>query len=133
MSPALTGLLAALGDDVDGSPMAVKDREHLVFLDTVAPHESRGSLMAALQAMQQHAGAVYGLLDGLVGLEPEDPQVSRAATALAALLPDGLASHVPGTGAHGLTDVLYEDLDPAQAAAVRSALELVKQRQEARV
>lgn len=34
--PELTGRLAALGD-VNGSPMAVKDREHLAFLDAATP------------------------------------------------------------------------------------------------
>ncbi|MCX4911775.1 MerR family transcriptional regulator [Streptomyces sp. NBC_00878] len=133
VSPELTGLLAALGD-VGGSPMAVKDREHLAFLDAATPRGRRGALMAALQGMRQHAAEVYGLLDGLVGQEPDDPQVPRAASALEALLPDALATHVPGTStdglAVGLADALYEDLDPAQAAAVRRALELVKRRQE---
>ncbi|MER5402394.1 MerR family transcriptional regulator [Streptomyces sp. NPDC002599] len=131
VSPELTGLLAALGDvDFDASPMAVKDREHLAFLDAVTPEERRVSLMAALQEMREHAGEVYRLLDGLVGQAPDSPQVTRAAAALAALLPDGLVAHVFDTDAHGLAEALYEDLAPAQAAAVRGALELVRHRQE---
>ncbi|MEU3618943.1 MerR family transcriptional regulator [Streptomyces sp. NPDC006872] len=129
VSPELSGLLAALGDPGD-SPMAVKDREHLAFLDAATPKERRVSLMAALQEMREHAGQVYSLLDGLAGQKPDGPHVARAASALAALLPDGLAAHVPDTDAHGLAEALYEDLAPAQAAAVHRALELVKRRQE---
>lgn len=62
VSPELTGLPAALGDvDFDVSPMAVKDREHLAFLDAATPEERRVSLMAALQEMREHAGEVYRL------------------------------------------------------------------------
>ncbi|MGW8886283.1 hypothetical protein [Streptomyces sp. NPDC055749] len=86
--------------------------------------------MATLHGMRQHAAQVYGLLDGLAGQHPNAPQVPRTAAALEALLPDGLATHVPGTSTHGLADALYEDPDPAQAAAVRRALEFFKQRQE---
>ncbi|WP_043663197.1 MerR family transcriptional regulator [Streptomyces xylophagus] len=132
VSPELSDLLAALGDlrDLGDSPMAVKDREHLEFLDAATPKERRVSLMAALQEMREHAGQVYSLLDGLAGQEPDGPHVARAASALAALLPDSLATHIPGTDAHGLAEALYEDLAPAQAAAVHRALELVKRRQE---
>ncbi|MEU9954786.1 MerR family DNA-binding transcriptional regulator [Streptomyces sp. NPDC050982] len=140
VSPEITGLLAALGD-VDDSPMAVKDREHLAFLDAATPRERRAALMAALQGMRQHTAEVYGLLDDLddlddlAGQDPDDPQVPRAAAVLEAFLPDGLATRVsgisaPGTSAPGVADALYEDLDPAQATAVRCPLELVQQRQE---
>ncbi|MGW3284622.1 MerR family transcriptional regulator [Streptomyces sp. NPDC001002] len=131
VSPELTDLLAVLGD-IDDSPMAAKDREHLAFLDATAPPESRAVLMATLHGMRRHAEEVYGLLDGLDDHEPDDPRVTRAAAALEALLPDGLATtYVPGEGARSLADILFADLAPAQAAAVRRALELVEQRQEA--
>ncbi|MGW1728040.1 MerR family transcriptional regulator [Streptomyces sp. NPDC002306] len=131
MSPELTGLLTALGDTgPDASPMAVKDREHLAFLDAATPEDKRVSLMAALREMREHAGHVYSLLDGLAGQKPDSPQVTRAAAALAALLPDSLAAHVPDTDTHGPAEALYDDLAPAQAAAVRRALELLKSRQE---
>lgn len=133
VSPELTGLLAALGDaDFDVSPMAVKDREHLAFLDAATPEEGRVPLMEALQEMREQAGQVYGLLDGLAGQDPDGPHVTRAAAALAVLLPDALAAHLPGADDRGLAETLYEDLAPAQAAAVRRALELLKQRQEGR-
>ncbi|MGW2543045.1 MerR family transcriptional regulator [Kitasatospora sp. NPDC001574] len=128
VSPELAGLLASLGG-ADDSPVAAKDREHLAFLDAATPEERRASLMAALQEMSEHAGQVYGLLDDLVGQAPDSPKVARAAEALAALLPDSLAAHVPGADAWGPAGALYEDLAPAQAAAVRRALGLLKRRQ----
>jgi len=129
VSPELHGLLAALGD-VDDSPMAAKDREYMALLDAATSQETRVALMATLRGMRQHAGQIYGLLGSLVGQEPDGPLVPRAAAELGALLPDGLAPLVPETNAHALADALYADLDPAQAAAVRRALELVKLRQE---
>lgn len=91
--------------------------------------------MAALQGMRQHAAQVYGLLDGLAGQYPDDPQVTRVAAALETFLPDGLATplaQAPRPGRRPLRGPTrtYEDLDPAQAMAVRRALELVQQRQE---
>ena len=113
------------------SPMAVRDREHLAFLDAVVPEEKRKSLMATLHEMREHADQVYGLLDALADVEPDDPRVARAATALAALLPDGLAAHTPGEEAGALVaEGILADLAPAQSAAVRRAMELVTQRQE---
>ncbi|MEU6555488.1 MerR family transcriptional regulator [Streptomyces sp. NPDC046915] len=129
LSPELTSLLAGLGE-VPDSPMAVKDREVLALLDTVVPEEERLSLMATLRGMTQQAGEVYALLDALADEQPDDPRVVRAATALAALVPDDLAVRFPDRGTGGLTDVLFADLAPAQSAAVRRAIELVTERQE---
>ncbi|WP_392972281.1 MerR family transcriptional regulator [Streptomyces sp. LN245] len=116
VSPELTRLLAGLGE-VPDSPMAVRDREHLAFLDAVVPEEKRGSLMAALHGMREHAGEVYGLLDPLADEEPDDPRVARAAAALATLLPDHLAVHFPDKGAGGPADAIFADLAPAQSTA----------------
>lgn len=129
LSPELTRLLAGLGE-VPDSPMAVKDREALALLDTVVPEAERVRLMAALHGMQEHAGEVYGLLDGLAGEEPDSPRVARAAAALAALLSDDLVVHFSGRAAGGLADVIFADLAPAQSAAARRAVEFVKERQE---
>ncbi|MFC8663926.1 hypothetical protein [Streptomyces sp. NPDC057199] len=59
--------------------------------------------------------------------------MTRVAAALETFLPDGLATRAPGTCAPAWptpSTRTYEDLDPAQAMAVRRALELVQQRQE---
>ncbi|MGV9270069.1 MerR family transcriptional regulator [Kitasatospora sp. NPDC003701] len=131
LSPQLTGLLAGIGEMPD-SPMAVKDREVLALLDTVLPEAERVRLMEVLQGLEEHAGEVYGLLDALEGEEPDDPRVARAATALAALLPDDLVVHLSAKAGGGLADVIFADLAPAQSAAVRRAIELVEQRRDER-
>lgn len=129
LSPQLTRLLAGLSEMPD-SPMAMTDREVLALLDTVVPEAERVRLMETLQGMEEHAGEVYGLLDALAGKEPDGPRVARAAAALADLLPDDLVVHFSDKAGGALTDVIFADLAPAQSAAVRGAIELVKQRQE---
>jgi DNA-binding transcriptional MerR regulator len=130
LSLQLTALMAGLGELPD-SPMAVKDREILVLLDTVAPEADRIRLMETLRGMAEHAGEMYGLLDALADKEPDDPGVTRAAAALAALLPDDLAAQFSDRPDGGLTDALFADLAPAQSAAVRRAIDLAKHRQKA--
>ncbi|MEV0740549.1 hypothetical protein AB0I51_32515 [Streptomyces sp. NPDC050549] len=127
-SPELADLLAVLGA-VDDSPTAAKDRAHPAFLNATGPPETRVALTATRHGMRRQAGEVHGLLNGRDDRQPDDPQVARAA-ALEALLPDALATQVPGTGARCPADIPSADLAPAQAAAVRRALELVRQRQE---
>ncbi|WP_329348577.1 MerR family transcriptional regulator [Streptomyces sp. NBC_01261] len=128
LSPQLTALLAGLGELPD-SPMAVKDREILALLDTVAPEADRVRLMETLRGMAEHAGEMYGLLDALADKEPDDPGVTRAAAALAALLPDDLAVRFSDQPDSGLTDAIFADLAPAQSAAVHRAIDLAKHRQ----
>jgi DNA-binding transcriptional MerR regulator len=129
LSPELTRLLTDLGQ-VPDSPMAAKDRDHLVYLDSVLPEEQRTGLMATLHGMSERAEAIYALLDSLADSKPDDPRVARAATRLAGLLPDGLAVYFPGSDAGVVGDALFADLAPAQAAAIRRAMELVTERQE---
>ncbi|OPC84088.1 MerR family transcriptional regulator [Embleya scabrispora] len=129
LSPELTALLAGLGE-VPASPMAVKDREVLALLDTVIPEEDRVRLMESLRGMEAHAGEVYGLLDDLAEAEPDDPRVAGAAAVLAALLPDDVAMRYPDTAGRGLAEAVFADMAPAQSAAIRRAIELVRQRRE---
>ena len=130
LSPQLTALLAGLGEPPD-SPMAVKDREILALLDTVTPEADRVRLLETLRGMAEHAGEMYALLDALADKEPDDPGVTRAAAALAALLPDDLAATFSDRPDGGLTDAIFADLAPAQSAAVRRAIDLAKHRQKA--
>lgn len=111
--------------------MAVKDREILALLDTVAPEADRVRLMETLWGMAEHAGEMYALLDALADKEPDDPGVTRAAAALAALLPDDLAAKFSDRPDGGLTDAIFADLAPAQSAAVRRAIDLAKHRRKA--
>jgi len=131
LSPQLTTLIEGLGELPD-SPIAMKDREILTLLDTVAPEADRVRLMETMRGMAEHAGEMYGLLDALADKEPDDPGVTRAATALAALLPDDLAAPFPDKPDDGLTDALLADLAPAQSAAVRRAIDLARQRRLAK-
>ncbi|WP_030763802.1 MerR family transcriptional regulator [Streptomyces griseus] len=125
VSPELAALLAGVGELPD-SPMAVKDREVLSLLDTVVPEAERVRLMGLMQEVAGGAGHVYGLLDALVGAGTGDPRVEEAARALAAVLPDGIGGFaLPAAGQGGLADAFFAELAPAQAAAVRRALELV--------
>ncbi|MGW6538302.1 MerR family transcriptional regulator [Streptomyces sp. NPDC055051] len=130
VSPELAALLAGVGELPD-SPMAVKDREILALLDTVVPPAERARLMELMHEVAGSAGHVYGLLDALVDGPADDPRVEEAARALAAALPDGIGGfELPPEGAGGLADVFFADLAPAQAAVVRRALGLVRERQE---
>ncbi|MEV1018859.1 MerR family transcriptional regulator [Streptomyces sp. NPDC050264] len=130
VSPELSSFLAELGDLDAESPMAAKDREMLTLIDTTAPPEFRGQLMAALLPTLTEPGAldaareVYARLDALADAAPDDPRVAEAARALVACLPPDL----PTAGApeqRGFLDALLADFSPAQAEALRLALRMV--------
>ncbi|MFF4171790.1 MerR family transcriptional regulator [Streptomyces sp. NPDC001744] len=131
VSPELSGLLAGLGE-VPDSPMAAKDREILVLLDSVVPAEERARLMELVGRAASGAGEVYGRLDGLSGAAAGDPRVTEAARMPAACLPDGIGTELPVEGSGGLAGVFFGDLSPGQAAAVRLAMRLVRERKEGR-
>ncbi|MFI8516709.1 MerR family transcriptional regulator [Streptomyces sp. NPDC085481] len=124
VSKGLAGLFAELGD-APASPMAVKDRELLALIDTVAPAEDRARLVELMRGAAGHAPEVYERLDALADAAPDDPRVTEAAELLAACLPDELGGRLPEGG---LADVFFRDLAPAQAAALRHALRLVAER-----
>ncbi|WP_435057518.1 MerR family transcriptional regulator [Streptomyces sp. bgisy060] len=130
VSPELTALLAGLGE-VPESPMAAKDREVLSLLDTVVPESERAGLMELIGKVAADAHAVYALLDGLAGAAPDSPGVAEAARAIAACLPDELGERVSDAELDdGLARTVFDELAPAQAAAVRLALRLVAERGE---
>ncbi|MFJ8824883.1 MerR family transcriptional regulator [Streptomyces sp. NPDC102467] len=132
ISPELAsffGELDGLADLDAESPMAAKDREMLTLIDTTAPPEFRGQLMAALLPTLTEPGAldaareVYARLDALADATPDDPRVAEAARALVACLPPDL----PTTGApdqRGFLDAVLADFSPAQAEALRLALRM---------
>ncbi|WP_439674001.1 MerR family transcriptional regulator [Embleya sp. MST-111070] len=129
LSPELTALLADLGE-VPDSPMAAKDREHLVLFDVALPDEKRIRLMAMLDGMREQAAEVYRLLDALTDAPPDDPRVPPAAASLAALLSDEVATLGTDDHADAVADAFFADLAPAQAAVIRGALALVRQRRQ---
>ncbi|MFE2012565.1 MerR family transcriptional regulator [Streptomyces sp. NPDC059491] len=133
VSPEAAALLAGLGELPD-SPMATKDREILALLDVVVPDGDRARLMGLMEESAEHAREVYPLLDALADAEPDDPRVAEAAVVLAACLPDGLGVDIPAAGAGdgssdaSLADTFFAELAPAQSAAVRLAVRLVRDR-----
>ncbi|MFH9721836.1 MerR family transcriptional regulator [Streptomyces sp. NPDC017254] len=137
VSPELSALLAGLGE-LPESPMAAKDRQILALLDVVVPEEERSRLLGLMEGAAEHAREVYPLLDALSGAAADDPRVAEAAGVLAACLPDELGVEIPtaasgGTGGAAgasLADALFADLAPAQSAAVRLAMRLVRERRE---
>ncbi|MGW0854009.1 MerR family transcriptional regulator [Streptomyces sp. NPDC002690] len=124
--------------------MAARERELLALVETGSPDVDRDRLHALLHAMGRslnadaeavrRAHAVYDLVEALVGADEDDPLVEEAARAIAGSLPDAVVRAFTttegksGPGAEsGLADVLLAEFPPAQAAAVRRAVELLKE------
>ncbi|MEU7716507.1 MerR family transcriptional regulator [Streptomyces tibetensis] len=132
VSPGLAALFAGTAHLSD-SPMAVKDREIIAFLETAVPEGERERLVSSVgEALGSpeavaRAGEAYALLDALAGAEPDDPRVEDAAVTLAGCIPPTL---FPGTAGEldpddGFLHAFYDDLAPAQAEAVRRALRIL--------
>ncbi|MEU7134931.1 MerR family transcriptional regulator [Streptomyces sp. NPDC046261] len=148
VSPQLT----ALFDDMArasahlGGPepeMAAKERELMALLETSSPGGDRGwldGLMHALSSDPQaivRAYAVYAQLDELAGAPENDPRVERTAHAIADSVPDealrAMGLPLPdGQEAHkadsGFAEAFFADFAPAQAAAIRRAVQLLRER-----
>ncbi|MCS0639208.1 MerR family transcriptional regulator [Streptomyces sp. LP05-1] len=142
VSAELGALLAGLAEAAAGRPepepaTAVRDRELLVLLDTVAGGEERGRLMEALRGMTEAPGAlerayaVYARLDELAGADAADPRVAEVARALAELLPhEAMGKAMDGVANMAEVDrvvagPLFAEFSAGQAEAVRRALALV--------
>ncbi|MFI5952185.1 MerR family transcriptional regulator [Cryptosporangium sp. NPDC051539] len=122
--------------------MAVKERELLALLETSAPaghREWSAGLMRTLSASPDAVGRayeVYGLLDALASAQPEDPRVEEAAVAIAESMPPdvlesmGIAPDLDVAAIDdGFARVFFADFAPAQVAAVRRALRLIREAQ----
>ncbi|MFF4755785.1 MerR family transcriptional regulator [Streptomyces sp. NPDC002514] len=145
VSPELTALfdvMARASAQVPGpEPLsAVRERELLALLETASPGIDRGwfdalvhSLSADPDAMRR-AYAVYGLLDELAGAAEDDPRVARTARAIADAIPDEAvrAMNLPENGdvaeTGGFAHAFFADFAPAQAAALRHGIELLRER-----
>ncbi|MFC4332020.1 MerR family transcriptional regulator [Streptomyces andamanensis] len=132
VSPGLAALFAGPAAPLSGgSPMAAKDREVLALLDTAAAPADRDRLLAglreALGTPRAAAGAreAYALLDDLAHAEPDDPRTGRAARVLAGLIPAALLPEAEFDHDSAFLRAMYADLAPAQAAAVRGALDIL--------
>ncbi|MGY4976121.1 MerR family transcriptional regulator [Streptomyces sp. 900105755] len=131
VSPELAALFAETAPRFAGSPMAARDREVFALLDTVADPAARERLMSLAVAVAgspqatARANEAYALLDALADADPGDPRVAEAARVLAGAMPPDV---VPGGSVDhedGFLRALYADLAPAQAAAIRRALDIV--------
>ncbi|MFF2851522.1 MerR family transcriptional regulator [Streptomyces sp. NPDC058001] len=143
VSPELGALLRELADSGhppggSESPMAAKDRELLVLLDTTTAPDAQARMMGALADVvrapggTERANEVYALLDALADAEADDPRVDEAARALAGLLPTSLVDadvldaldDPPGS----FMEAFFAEFAPAQAEAVRRGVRLVLER-----
>ncbi|WP_046501353.1 MerR family transcriptional regulator [Streptomyces odonnellii] len=119
---------------------AAKERELLALLETGSPDGGRGwldvltrSLRADPEAMRRAYG-VYARLDELAEAGEDDPRVEETARAVVGSIPDEAVRAMAvtdGGGAGedgGFAEVFFADFAPAQAAAVRRAIELLRER-----
>ncbi|MEU9155696.1 MerR family transcriptional regulator [Streptomyces sp. NPDC048417] len=131
VSPELAALFAETAPRLAGSPMAARDREVFALMDTVADPAARDRLMSlagAIAGSPQATARVheaYALLDALADADLGDPRVAEAARVLAdciprEVFPEGAVDHEDS-----FLRALYADLAPAQAAAIRRALDII--------
>ncbi|MFG2830541.1 MerR family transcriptional regulator [Streptomyces sp. NPDC048434] len=148
VSDELAALFAEMTRMSAGRPgpepaMAAKEREVLALLESMGGAEGSKRIVQLLGEMATAPGAmeqmyeVYGLLDALVESAADDPRVEQAARALADCIPEEVIAEVGAEhweraiGAEadgGFTAAYYAHFAPAQALAVRRAIELVVER-----
>jgi DNA-binding transcriptional MerR regulator len=120
--------------------MAAKDRDLLALLETASPARGTGWLDVLTRTLNsdpeavERAYGVYARLDELIGSPADDPRVEATAQAIVAAIPesarqairfpDGDLEETDG----GFAAAFYADFAPAQAAAIRRAVDLMRQR-----
>jgi hypothetical protein len=137
--------------------MAAKDRDLMALLETVAPArgtgvrgagargtgargagaEGTGWLEVLTRTLDSEPGAVerayavYARLDQLASSPADDPRVEATAQAIVAAIPEPArkAIRFPDGDLEetGFGAAFYADFAPAQAAAIRRAIELMKE------
>ena len=119
--------------------MAAKDRDLMALLETASPARGAGWLAVLTQTLNSDPGAaerayaVYARLGELAGSPADDPRVEATAQAIVAAIPeparqairfpDGDLEEAGG----GFAAAFYADFAPAQAAAIRRAVDLMRQ------
>ena len=143
VSPELAGLFDRMAHVAAGQPgpesaMAAKDRDLLALLETASAAEG-GWLDALTRTLGSTPGAVerayavYARLDELADSAADDPRVELTAQAIVAAIPEAArqAIRLPDgdfeEAAGGFAAAFYADFAPAQAAAIRRAVGLMKQ------
>jgi DNA-binding transcriptional MerR regulator len=144
VSPGLTELfdrMARIAAEQPGPEpaMASKDRGLMALLETASPDGGSGWLGMLTQTLNSDPGAaerayaVYARLDELAGCPADDPRVEATAQALVAAIPEPArqAIRFPHGGftetGQGFAAAFYADFAPAQAAAIRRAVDLMSQ------
>lgn len=148
VSPGLAGLfheMAATAARRGGAEpaMARQDREVLALLESVSAGEETGEetggwldmLTGSLDTdpeAGERAYALYALLDELAAAPADDPRVEAAARAIVAAIPEPArrAIRIPdgffdGAG-DGFAGAFYANFAPAQAAAIRLAMQRMR-------
>ncbi len=146
VSPKLAELFDRMADVATGRPgpepaMAAKDRDLMALLETASPAGGTGwldvltrSLDAGPEAVEK-AYAVYARLDKLAAAPADDPQVEAAAQAIVAAIPEAArqAIRFPDGDLEemgkGFAAAFYADFGPGQAAAIRRAVDLMRESQ----
>lgn len=125
VAPDLRALLADIGRP--RTPLAQRERELLVLLDTVAGTADRERAVAAMRASATPEAIaanaeLHRRLEELADAEPDDARVPALAADLAAAVPPELRTAVePGE----FGEAVLGSLTPAQAAVVREAIRLM--------
>jgi hypothetical protein len=83
----------------------------------------------------ERAYAVYARLDELAGSPADDPRVEATAQAIVAAIPERVRQAIRfpdgglGEAGEGFAAAFYADFAPAQAAAIRHAVDLMRESQ----
>ena len=117
--------------------MAAKDRDLMALLETASPARGTGWLDVLTRTLNsdpwaaERAYAVYARLDELAGAPADDPRVEATARAIVAAIPEPArqAIRFPDGDLEetGFGTAFYADFAPAQAAAIRCAIDLMKE------
>jgi DNA-binding transcriptional MerR regulator len=144
VSPDLAGLFDRMARVAAGRPgpepaMAARDRDLMALLETASRARGAGWLDVLTRTLNSDPGAVerayavYARLDELAGAPADDPRVEATAQAIVAAIPeparqairfpDGDLEETDG----GFAAAFYADFAPAQTAAIRRAVDLMRQ------
>ncbi|HEX6520112.1 MAG TPA: MerR family transcriptional regulator [Streptosporangiaceae bacterium] len=144
VSAGLTGLFDRMARVAATRPgpepaMATKDRDLMALLETASAARGVGWLDVLTQTMNSDPGAVeraYGLyarLDELAGAPADDSRIEATAQAIVAAIPEQArqAIRFPDGDleetSEGLVAAFYSDFAPAQAAAIRRVVGLLRE------
>ena len=144
VSPELAGLFDRMAHVAAGRPgpepaMAAKDRDLMALLETAAPARGTGWLDVLTRTLNSDPGAVetayavYARLDELAGAPADDPRVEATAQAIVAAIPEPARQAIRFPDGdleetdEGFVAAFYADFAPAQAAAIRRAVDLMRE------